>query len=119
RARLFEGTDGYAAGEQRRDFVFVNDIVRVNLALAEGPVRNGVFNVGTGQARTFNDVAKALIARLGTGTIDYVPFPMSLAGKYQSFTQADLSALRNSGYTESFSQLEDGIARSVDAWNRE
>src|SRR5579862_6655677 len=119
RARLFEGTDGYADGEQRRDFVFVNDIVRVNLALAEGPVRNGVFNVGTGQARTFNDVAKALIARLGTGTIDYVPFPMSLAGKYQSFTQADLSALRNSGYTESFSQLEDGIARSVDAWNRE
>src|SRR5579862_74237 len=119
RARLFEGTDGYAAGEQRRDFVFVNDVVRVNLALAEGPVRDGVFNVGTGQARTFNDVARALIARLGTGTIDYVPFPMSLAGKYQSFTQADLSALRNSGYTESFSQLEDGIARSVDAWNRE
>ena len=96
RARLFEGTDGYADGEQRRDFVFVNDIVRVNLALAEGPVRKGVFNVGTGQARTFNDVAKILIARLGAGAIDYVPFPESLAGKYQSFTQADLSSLRNS-----------------------
>jgi ADP-L-glycero-D-manno-heptose 6-epimerase len=118
-AQLFEGTDGYADGEQRRDFVFVNDIVRVNLALAEGPVRNGVFNVGTGQARTFNDVAKVLIARLGTGAIDYVPFPGSLAGKYQSFTQADLSALKNSGYTDSFSTLENGIAQSVDSWNRE
>jgi ADP-L-glycero-D-manno-heptose 6-epimerase len=119
RARLFEGTDGYADGEQRRDFVFVNDIVRVNLALAEGPLRNGVFNVGTGEARTFNDVAKILIARLGAGAIDYVPFPESLAGKYQSFTQADLSALKNSGYVESFSTLENGIAQSVDSWNRE
>ena len=62
-----------------------------------GPVRKGVFNVGTGQARTFNDVAKILIARLGAGAIDYVPFPESLAGKYQSFTQADLSSLRNVG----------------------
>jgi len=119
RARLFEGTDAYADGEQRRDFVFVNDVVRVNLALAEGPVRSGVFNVGTGQARTFNDVARILIARLGKGAIDYVLFPSSLAGRYQSFTQADLSSLRNAGYTESFSTLESGIARSVDAWNRE
>jgi ADP-L-glycero-D-manno-heptose 6-epimerase len=119
RARLFEGTDGYADGEQRRDFVFVNDIVRVNLALAEGPVRNGVFNVGTGQARSFNDVARILIARLGAGAIDYVPFPASLAGKYQSFTQADVSALRSAGYTESFSTLENGIAQSMDQWNQE
>lgn len=119
RARLFEGTDGYADGEQRRDFVFVNDIVRVNLALAAGPVRKGVFNVGSGQARTFNDVAKVLIARLGAGAVDYVPFPSSLAGKYQSFTQAELSSLRDAGYTESFSSLENGIAQSVDAWDRE
>ena len=119
RARLFEGTDGYADGEQRRDFVFVNDIVRVNLALAAGSVRKGVFNVGSGQARTFNDVAKVLIARLGAGAVDYVPFPNSLAGKYQSFTQAELSSLRDAGYTESFSSLENGIAQSVDAWDRE
>jgi ADP-L-glycero-D-manno-heptose 6-epimerase len=119
RARLFEGTDGYADGEQRRDFVFVNDIVRVNLALADGPARNGVFNVGTGHARSFNDVARILIAQLGEGSIDYVPFPESLAGRYQSFTQADLSALRSSGYPESFSTLENGIAQSLEAWNRE
>src|SRR6266481_2632514 len=102
RARLFTGTDGYADGEQRRDFVFVGDIVRVNLALAEGTIRRGVFNVGTGHARTFNDVARILITQLGSGAIEYVPFPKSLAGKYQSFTQADLSSLRNADYTEFF-----------------
>jgi ADP-L-glycero-D-manno-heptose 6-epimerase len=119
RARLFKGTAGYADGEQRRDFVFVKDIVRVNLALAEGPARNGIFNVGTGQARTFNDVANIVIALLGTGAIDYVPFPENLTHKYQSYTQADLSTLRSAGYTESFTTLENGIAQSIDAWERE
>src|SRR5271154_609271 len=119
RARLFAGSDGYAGGEQRRDFVFVDDVVRVNLALAEGPMRNGIFNVGSGQARTFNDVARILIARLGAGAIEYVPFPESVVDKYQSFTQADLSGLRHAGYTENFSSLEDGIAQSIDAWNQE
>ena len=119
RARLFKGTDGYADGEQRRDFVFVNDIVRVNLALAESPVRNGIFNVGTGQARSFNDVARVIIAQLGTGAIEYVEFPENLAGKYQSFTQADIANLRNARYDESFTTLETGIAQSVDSWNRE
>jgi ADP-L-glycero-D-manno-heptose 6-epimerase len=119
RARLFKGTDGYEDGEQRRDFVFVNDIVRVNLALAEGPVRNGIFNVGTGHARSFNDVAKLIIAQVGTGAIEYVEFPQSLAGKYQSFTQADISDLRKAGYDESFATLETGIAQSIDSWNRE
>ena len=118
-AQLFKGTDGYADGEQRRDFVFVDDVVRVNLALAEAPVRNGMFNVGTGQARSFNDAARTIIAQLGAGAIDYVPFPKSLAGRYQSFTQAELSALRNAGYIEPFSTLENGIAQSIDAWKRE
>jgi ADP-L-glycero-D-manno-heptose 6-epimerase len=117
RAQLFKGTDGYADGEQRRDFVFVEDVVRVNLALAAGPVRKGVFNVGTGQPRSFNDVAKTIIAQLGAGAIEYVEFPENLAGKYQSFTQADISGLRNAHYTESFATLENGIAQSIDAWN--
>jgi ADP-L-glycero-D-manno-heptose 6-epimerase len=119
RARLFQGTDGYADGEQRRDFVFVGDVVRVNLALAEGSVRCGIFNVGTGQARSFNDVARIVIGHLGAGTIDYVPFPESLAPKYQSFTKAELSALRREGYREEFSTLENGIAQSIDSWSRE
>ncbi len=119
RARLFKGTDGYADGEQRRDFVFVGDIVRVNIALAEGPVRNGIFNAGTGQPRSFNDVARTIIAQIGAGEIAYVPFPEKLAGRYQSFTQAELSALRNAGYSDPFASLEDGIAQSIAAWNRE
>jgi len=119
RARLFKGTDGYADGEQLRDFIFVDDIVRVNLALAEGPVRNGIFNAGTGQPRSFNDAARIIIAQIGAGEIEYVPFPENLAGRYQSFTRAELSTLRNAGYNDPFSSLEDGIAQSIDAWNRE
>src|SRR5271170_3337350 len=119
RARLFEGTDGYANGEQRRDFVFVNDIVRVNLALAEGPVRTGVLNVGTGRSRTFNDVARIIVSQLGAGAIDYVPFPVNLSGKYQSFTEAELRELRAAGYAEPFSTLEEGIGQSIKAWNLE
>jgi len=119
RARLFKGTGGYADGEQRRDFVFVGDVARVNLALADGPVRRGIFNVGTGRARSFNDVANIVIARLGAGAIDYVPVPENVVDKYQSFTQAELSGLRHAGYTENLSSLEDGIAQSIDAWNQE
>ena len=119
RARLFEGTDGYADGEQRRDFVFVEDVVRVNLALAEGPVCHGIFNVGTGESRSFNDAARIIISRLGEGAIEYVPFPIDLAGKYQSYTQADLAGLRNAGYAEPFSTLEHGITHSIEAWNQD
>jgi ADP-L-glycero-D-manno-heptose 6-epimerase len=119
RAHLFTGTDGYADGEQRRDFVFVGDVVRVNLALAEGTMPSGIFNVGTGQSRSFNDVANTIVERIGTGAIEYVPFPESLSGRYQSFTEADLSGLRDAGYSENFSSLEDGIAKSVAAWDKE
>jgi ADP-L-glycero-D-manno-heptose 6-epimerase len=119
RARLFKGTDGYADGEQRRDFVFVGDIVRVNLALAKGPLCKSIFNVGTGIARSFNDVAKTIITRLGPGATEYIPFPERLTGRYQSFTQAEMSPLRQAGYTESFASLEAGIEQSVAAWDRE
>jgi ADP-L-glycero-D-manno-heptose 6-epimerase len=118
-ARLFRGTDGYADGEQQRDFVSVGDVVKANLAIAEGSIRSGIFNVGTGTARSFNDVAKAVTSRLGRGRIEYIPFPATLAGRYQSFTQADLAELREAGYREPFSTLEDGVARAVDAWERE
>jgi ADP-L-glycero-D-manno-heptose 6-epimerase len=119
RARLFAGTDGYADGEQRRDFVFVGDVVRVNLAIAEGQMRSGIFNVGTGESRSFNEVANTIFARIGAGAIEYVPFPENLGGRYQSFTQADLSGLRDAGYSAGFSSIEDGIAKSVAAWDKE
>ncbi len=108
-ARLFEGTDGFADGEQRRDFVSVADVVAVNLHFGFGPPCQAVVNVGTGRARSFNDIARTLIARLGRGRIDYVPFPESLQGKYQSFTQADVTNLRAAGYDAPFLTLEQGI----------
>jgi ADP-L-glycero-D-manno-heptose 6-epimerase len=109
-ARLFEGTDGFGPGEQRRDFVFVGDAVEVNLFFAEGSPKRGVFNVGTGASRSFNDIAHALIARLGEGRVEYIPFPESLRGKYQSFTESDITRLRAAGYDRPFATLEEGIA---------
>lgn len=111
--RLFEGTDGYGNGEQVRDFVFVDDIVDIDLFFAGGPVRRGIFNAGTGQARSFNAIAQTLIRLLGQGRIEYIPFPETLRGKYQSFTQADVAGLREAGYTKPFTSLEDGIARTL------
>ncbi len=108
-ARLFEGTDGYGDGEQRRDFVYVGDAVEVNLFFAGGPPLVGVFNVGTGVSRSFNDIARVVIERLGRGRIRYVPMPESLRAKYQSFTQSDIGRLRRAGYDRPFTTLEDGI----------
>ena len=106
---LFEGNDGYAAGEQLRDFVYVKDIVNLNLFFSEQTAKQGIYNVGTGQARTFNDLAAALIRNIGYGAINYIPFPEVLKGKYQSYTQADITALRAAGYTTPFTSLEDGV----------
>jgi ADP-L-glycero-D-manno-heptose 6-epimerase len=119
RARLFEGSGGFAAGEQRRDFVSVADVVGVNLFLATGPARKGIFNVGTGQARTFNEVVKQLTRALGKGEVEYIPFPEGLREKYQSHTQADVNALRAAGYADAFASLEDGIARATQSWKNE
>lgn len=117
RARLFQGTGGYGDGEQRRDFVFVDDVVRTNLFFADGPPAKGIYNVGTGSSRSFNDVARTLIGLRGGGEIEYIPFPKELEGKYQSFTEADLDGLRRAGYAEPFTPLEEGIVRSVQAWS--
>jgi ADP-L-glycero-D-manno-heptose 6-epimerase len=113
-AKLFEGTDGYADGDQRRDFVYVGDVVAINLFFAEGAAKQGVFNVGTGVSRSFNDIARTIIARLGRGEIQYIPFPESLRGKYQSFTESDISRLRAAGYDRPFTTLELGIGRLCD-----
>ena len=112
--RLFTGTDGYGDGEQVRDFVFVGDIVDLNLHFAFGPMRQGIYNAGTGKARSFNAIATTLIAHLGRGRISYIPFPEDLRGKYQSFTQAELGTLRSDGgYSNPFTELEDGIKATL------
>ncbi len=111
RLRLFQGSDGYASGEHRRDFIFVGDVVRVTLWFWEHPQHRGIFNVGTGQAQTFNDVARAVIAYHGRGEIEYIEFPDALKARYQSFTQADISALRKAGYDAPFQTVEEGVPR--------
>ena len=108
--RLFEGADGYGDGEQRRDFVYVDDVVDVNLWFLDHPQVSGVFNCGTGRSQTFNDVADAVTARLG-GSKAYIAFPEHLRGAYQSFTEADLTALRATGCDVEFVRVDTGVDR--------
>ncbi len=114
RARLFEGSGGYADGEQRRDFIYVGDAVDVNLWFFDNPGKSGIFNVGTGRSQTFNEVARAVIAWHGRGEVEYIPFPEHLQGRYQSFTEADLTALRAAGYTAPFRPVEQGVPTYLD-----
>ncbi len=107
--RLFEGCDGYGNGEQRRDFIFIDDVVAVNLWFLAHKNCSGIFNVGTGRSQTFNDVAKAVIAWHQEGALQYIPFPEKLKGAYQSFTEADISKLRAAGYDKPFKSVEEGV----------
>ncbi len=107
--RLFEGVDGYENVQQLRDFVYVEDVVKVNLWLWQNPEVSGIFNCGTGQAQSFNDVANAVIDHHSKGTIEYIPFPDKLKGAYQSYTQADLTKLRAAGYSAKFKTVEQAV----------
>jgi len=113
--RMFESSGDYLAGEQRRDFVYVEDVAKVNLFFANRPIRKGIFNVGTGKSRTFKDIGITLIQQFGKGRIEYIPFPEGLKEKYQSFTQANLTRLRSAGYQDKFTDLEEGILSSLTA----
>ena len=125
KVKLFGDYGGYSAGGQMRDFVFVDDVVAVNLWFLDHPQVSGIFNLGSGQAQPFNDVALTVVNSLRKfqalapltleeaargGLIDYIPFPEALVGKYQCYTQADLSALRAAGCTHPFSTVQNGVA---------
>lgn len=107
--KLFAGCDGYGDGEQLRDFVFVEDVVNVNLWFWQKQKNNGIFNVGTGKADSFNTMAHAILAWHKHGRIEYIPFPEKLIGHYQSFTQADLESLRAIGYNIPFRNVAVGV----------
>jgi ADP-L-glycero-D-manno-heptose 6-epimerase len=113
--RLFAGSHGYADGEHRRDFVFVEDVISVNLWAANGAGVSGIYNVGTGASRSFNDIAQAVIDWHGRGTIEYFPMPDDLTPAYQAFTEADLGRLRAAGYGQAFASIEEGVRRTLDA----
>ncbi|MDX1496826.1 MAG: ADP-glyceromanno-heptose 6-epimerase [Salinisphaeraceae bacterium] len=112
--RLFEGSDGYGNGEQRRDFIYVGDVADVNLWLLDNPDTSGIFNLGTGRSQSFNDVAHAVVDWHGKGTLQYIPFPEHLKGSYQSFTEADMGALREAGYEAPFKTVEEGVKDYMD-----
>ena len=124
KVKLFGDYGGYAAGGQMRDFVFIDDVVDVNLWFFDHPEKSGIFNLGTGRAQPFNDVALAVVNTLRKtqnaaplsledavrgGMIDYINFPEALVGKYQSYTQADLSALRAAGCQHAFADVQTGV----------
>ncbi|MDF3036654.1 MAG: ADP-L-glycero-D-manno-heptose-6-epimerase, partial [Paucimonas sp.] len=134
KVKLFAGSDGYPNGGQLRDFVSVEDVVKVNMFFLDHPDRSGIFNLGTGKAQSFNDVAVATInalrdakqieqsstpvsplslAEMQKELITYVPMPEALHGKYQSYTQANIEALRGAGYTEPFLDVDAGVRRYV------
>jgi ADP-L-glycero-D-manno-heptose 6-epimerase len=128
KVKLFGEYGGYGPGAQSRDFVFVDDVVAVNLWFLQHPEHSGIFNLGTGRAQPFNDVAMAAVntARilkgeaalpladlLKLGLVEYIPFPEALVGKYQSYTQADLALLRGTGCEHRFADVATGVERYV------
>jgi ADP-L-glycero-D-manno-heptose 6-epimerase len=127
KVQLFGAYDGYASGEQKRDFVYIDDVVDVNLHFLDTS-SNGIYNVGTGRAQPFNDIATAVVNSLSKPAtplstaqlvehklLDYVAFPDALKGKYQSFTQADIGNLRQSGYDKPFKDVQAGVTAYM-AW---
>lgn len=125
KVKLFGEYGGYGPGGQMRDFVFIDDVVAVNLWFLDNPGQSGIFNLGTGRAQPFNDVAIAVVNTLRRADnvaplsleeaaygslIDYISFPPALVGKYQSYTQADLGALRAAGCDHAFADVQTGVA---------
>lgn len=128
KVKLFEGSHGYPNGGQQRDFVYVGDVAKVNLWFLDHPEKSGIFNLGSGRAQSFNDVAVATVNAcragqgeaalsldelVGRGLLEYIAFPEALKGKYQAFTQGDLTRLRAAGYTAPMASVEEGVAQYV------
>ena len=128
--RLFGGWDGYADGGQMRDFISVDDVVDVNLHFLDQSKVSGIFNCGTGRAQPFNDVASAVVNAMRgiqgkpalsledlvkQGMLRYIEFPEDLKGRYQSYTQADISALRRAGFTAPMRDVQTGVTEYVRA----
>ena len=130
RVKLFGAYADFKAGEQMRDFISVDDVVAVNLWFLDHPDQSGLFNLGTGRAQPFNDVALSVVnalrrqsgqaplslaSAISQNLIEYSAFPEALRGKYQSYTQADLTALRAAGCEHAFADVQTGVARYIEA----
>lgn len=115
--KLFKGYDGFGDGEQSRDFIYVGDVVDTNLWFMDNPDKSGVFNLGTGRSQSFKDVANAVIGFHKKGKIEYIAFPDHLKGRYQSFTEADITCLREAGYDKAFKTVEQGVQEYMEWLN--
>jgi ADP-L-glycero-D-manno-heptose 6-epimerase len=127
KVKLFGEYGGYGPGEQKRDFVYIDDVVAVNFWFFDHPEKSGIFNLGTGRAQPFNDVALGVIDALhpggvqdaptavDLGLLEYIPFPDALRGKYQCYTQADLTALRAAGCDHVFADVASGVSHYMAA----
>jgi len=105
---------GIADGEQSRDFIFVKDIVDICLHFSDNTCANGIYNAGTGQARTFLDLGKAIFAALGLSpAIEFIPTPENIRDTYQYYTQAEMAKLHSTGYQKEFTSLEEGVKEYV------
>ena len=113
-ARLFSGYGEYGPGEQRRDFIYVKDVVKVNLWFWREKGPSGIYNCGTGEAHTYNEAAQAVIDAIGKGAIEYRAFPEVLKGKYQSFTESDQRLLLEAGYDEGFTEMRAAVKEYCD-----
>ena len=115
--RLFDGSGGFAAGEQRRDFIYVDDAVRTTLWFDSNRQISGIFNCGSGRAESFNELAAAVVKWHGRGTIEYIPFPDGLMAAYQNLTEADLARLQAAGCKLEYRSVSDGVRRYLDWLN--
>ncbi|CBV40894.1 ADP-glyceromanno-heptose 6-epimerase [Halomonas elongata] len=107
--KLFGAWDGFEAGMQSRDFIYVGDVVDVNLWFLDNPEASGIFNLGTGRAEPFKAIGEAVIDYYGRGRIEYIDFPENLKGRYQSYTRADIERLREIGYDREFHTVAEGV----------
>jgi len=116
--KLFEGCDGFGNGGQTRDFVYVEDVCKVNIWFWKNTGKSGIYNCGTGRAEPFLNVAEAVVKHHGRGQVEFIPFPDHLKGRYQSYTQADLTKLRATGCDVQFRSVAEGVAEYMEWLNK-
>lgn len=114
--KLFSSSHGYMGGEQKRDFIYIDDVIQITLLFLNNKPSSGIYNIGTGKSRTFNSLASALCNATNRGEIEYIPFPKDLIKNYQPYTQADMSKLNSKGFKFEPTPIEVGVEKYV-RWN--